>query len=82
MSAKQTNFPLFYRNTGGLYWKIFTDYSPKFKKNGEVTVSSRETKLYFNTDNDLKISLALFGQIYIGGGIQPILMAEIIILLI
>ena len=60
VSAKQTNFPLFYRNTGGLYWKIFTDYSPKFKKNGEVTVSSRETKLYFNTDNDLKISLALF----------------------
>lgn len=60
VSAKQTNFALFYRNTGGLYWKIFTDYSPNFKKNGEVTVSSRETKLYFNNDNDLKISLALF----------------------
>lgn len=60
VSAKHSNFALYYRNTGGLYWKIFTDYSPKFKKNGEVSVSSRETKLYFNTDNDLKISLALF----------------------
>ncbi len=60
IAAKQTKHAIYYRNTGGLYWKIFTDYSPKFKKNGEVSVSSRETKLFFNSDNDLKISLALF----------------------
>lgn len=60
ISATPTNFKLFYRNTGGLYWKIFTDFSPHFKKNGVLGESSRETKLYFKNKSDLKVALALF----------------------
>ena len=36
---------VFYRTTGGLYWKIFTDFSPKFIVNGKLDSSSRETTL-------------------------------------
>ena len=36
---------IFYRTTGGLYWKIFTDFSPEFLVNGELGSSSRETTM-------------------------------------
>jgi Eco57I restriction-modification methylase len=60
VSSKKTNHKLYYRTTGGLYWKIFTDFSPYFKRNGELTNSSRETKLYFKSKEYLQICLALF----------------------
>ena len=34
---------IYYRTTGGLYWKVFTDFAPKFKVNGKAGSSSRET---------------------------------------
>ena len=34
---------IYCRTTGGLYWKIFTDFSPKFRLNGRKGHSSRET---------------------------------------
>jgi hypothetical protein len=34
---------VFYRTTGGLYWKVFTDFSPGFRLNGKAGHSSRET---------------------------------------
>ena len=37
---------IYYRTTGGLYWKVFTDFSPYFKCNGLPGHSSRET--YFS----------------------------------
>jgi hypothetical protein len=36
---------VYYRTTGGLYWKVFTDFAPKFFVNGTPGSSSRETKL-------------------------------------
>ncbi len=36
---------IFYRTTGGLYWKIFTDFPPDFTVGGELGSSSRETTL-------------------------------------
>ncbi len=36
---------VFYRTTGGLYWKVFTDFPPKFYVNGKAGSSSRETTL-------------------------------------
>lgn len=36
---------IYYRTTGGLYWKVFTDFAPSFKCNGKVGHSSRETTL-------------------------------------
>jgi hypothetical protein len=34
---------VYYRTTGGLYWKVFTDFAPAFMVNGKPGHSSRET---------------------------------------
>lgn len=34
---------VFYRTTGGLYWKVFTDFAPAFKVNEKNSHSTRET---------------------------------------
>lgn len=34
---------IYYRTTGGLYWKVFTDFAPSFRLNGVPGHSSRET---------------------------------------
>ncbi len=34
---------IYYRSTGGLYWKVFTDFAPAFNVKGEAGHSSRET---------------------------------------
>jgi hypothetical protein len=38
-----SNQRVYYRTTGGLYWKVFTDFAPAFKLNGKYGHSSRET---------------------------------------
>jgi hypothetical protein len=43
--GKEVN--LFYRNTGGLYWRIFTDFQPFFSLNGHRMNSSTESTLKF-----------------------------------
>jgi len=40
--GKSNNF-IYYRTTGGLYWKVFTDFAPSFKCDGKPGHSSRET---------------------------------------
>lgn len=59
VSPSKTKHKLYYRNTGGLYWKIFTNFQPEFYRNGERTNSSRETHLCFQNENLLFISLSL-----------------------
>ena len=39
----KTDHRIFYRTTGGLYWKVFTDFAPAFRVNGQQGSSSRET---------------------------------------
>jgi len=39
----RSNHRIFYRTTGGLYWKVFTDFAPAFRLNGKPGQSSRET---------------------------------------
>jgi len=34
---------IYYRTTGGLYWKVFTDFTPAFRINGKPGQSSRQT---------------------------------------
>lgn len=34
---------IYYRTTGGLYWKVFTDFPPAFRLNGKKGHSSRES---------------------------------------
>jgi hypothetical protein len=60
VSKNKNNHSVYYRNTGGLYWKIFTDFQPEFFKNGIKDSSSRETQIYFNSENDKTIALSLF----------------------
>ena len=59
VSSFATKYVLYYRRTGGLYWKIFTDFQPIVYQNGKKTFSSKEAILYFKNENDLKISIAL-----------------------
>ena len=39
----KSNHLVYYRTTGGLYWKVFTDFAPKFIRNGVLGSSTRET---------------------------------------
>ncbi len=41
--VSRSDHRIYYRTTGGLYWKVFTDFAPAFKVNGVAGSSSRET---------------------------------------
>lgn len=43
---------LYYRTTGGLYWKVFTNFAPMFYMNGNKGKSSRETHLNINSEKE------------------------------
>ena len=45
--VSKTNNRIYYRTTGGLYWKVFTNFAPAFNANGVSGSSSRET--HFST---------------------------------
>lgn len=52
----QSENRVYYRTTGGLYWKVFTNFSPKFYLNGKKGNSSRETSFSFiGSNNNLQI---------------------------
>lgn len=55
--------PIFYKSTGGLYWKVFTDFSPKYSLNGIDGISSRQVALYVNEKN-LYVLIALLSSDY------------------
>ena len=54
LSSRKTENILYYRNTGGVYWKIFTTYSPFYSCNGTIGCSSRQTTICFR-ENGLNI---------------------------
>ncbi|MBU4305713.1 MAG: Eco57I restriction-modification methylase domain-containing protein, partial [Candidatus Omnitrophica bacterium] len=57
--------PIYYRTTGGLYWKVFTDFAPYFKLNGKKGSSSRETNFCVASANEAKAIIAcLSSDIY------------------
>ena len=53
---------IYYRTTGGLYWKVFTDFAPEFKCNGKRGHSSRETTMSVGQANHIKPSIALLSS--------------------
>lgn len=57
LKSKSKNI-LYYRNSGGRYWKIMTDFQPKFILNNVSSVSSRESYLYFSNRDELTNVLA------------------------
>ena len=54
----RTDHRIFYRTTGGLYWKVFTDFAPAFSVNGRITSSSRETSFSVQHRNQVKPLIA------------------------
>ena len=44
-----SEYRVYYRTDGGLYWKVFTDFAPAFRLNGKPGHSSRET--WFTVSN-------------------------------
>ena len=61
-SRTKTNIYLYYRNSGGRYWKIITDFQPVFYLNSIKGISSRESYLFFNDIQTLKIVVALLNS--------------------
>jgi cell fate (sporulation/competence/biofilm development) regulator YlbF (YheA/YmcA/DUF963 family) len=61
-SPIKTPHVLFYRNTGGLYWRIMTDFPPFFARNGVRSQSSTESTLFFQSGDALALSLALLNS--------------------
>ena len=48
---KNSAHKIFYRIGGGRYWKIFTNFQPRFVLEGKKSVSSRENYLYLSSEN-------------------------------
>jgi len=48
---------VYYRTDGGLYWKVFTDFSPAFQINDKAGHSTRET--WFTLENEGMIPIAI-----------------------
>ncbi|HGJ64443.1 TPA: SAM-dependent methyltransferase [bacterium] len=61
-SRSKTNNILYYRNSGGRYWKIITDFQPAFFIDNKKSISSRESYLYFADDNALKNAVSIFNS--------------------
>lgn len=62
ISDSKTKHFIYYRTTGGLYWKIITDFQPKFYKDGTRTESSRENHLFFLNEEYKQLALAIYNS--------------------
>ena len=54
--------PVYYKSTGGLYWKVFTNFAPKFYCNGIEGKSSRETTMDLSSKNVAICAVAIFSS--------------------
>ena len=52
----------YYKNSGGRYWKFMATFKPLFYLNGIKSSSSRETHLYFESLNKLKVFTSVFNS--------------------
>ncbi|MBU3913897.1 MAG: SAM-dependent methyltransferase, partial [Nanoarchaeota archaeon] len=53
---------VYYRTTGGLYWKVFTDFAPAFMCNGKPGHSSRETSFALAKAASIKPAIAVLSS--------------------
>lgn len=58
----ESKHKIFYRIGGGRYWKVFTDFSPKFVLNGAKTTSSRENHLFSKSDDEKKAIISVLSS--------------------
>jgi len=56
------NYPIYYRTTGGLYWKVFTDFPPAFVIDGKKDHSTRETHFSVEKKDYVKPIIALLSS--------------------
>lgn len=56
--APHNRNPVYYRTTGGLYWKVFTDFPPSFVVNGKAGHSTRETRLNLQSQDVIHTIIA------------------------
>lgn len=59
---KESPHKIFYRIGGGRYWKVFTDFRPKFILNGEESISSRENYLYAKSEIEKKAIISILSS--------------------
>ena len=59
---RKTDHRIFYRTTGGLYWKVFTDFAPAFSVNGQMGSSSRETSFSVQSREQMQPLIALLSS--------------------
>lgn len=61
----KTKAKVYYRTTGGLYWKVFTNFAPRFSLNGKSGSSSRETSFSVNGKyTDIQIVALLSSNVF------------------
>ena len=53
---------VYYRTTGGLYWKVFTDFAPAFTINGVSGKSSRETNFVLSEKSHTRPVVAILSS--------------------
>ena len=53
---------VYYRTTGGLYWKVFTNFAPAFYVNGVAGSSSRETRFTLTNAQHVKPAVAVLSS--------------------
>ena len=58
----RSNNLIYYRTTGGLYWKVFTDFAPVFYINGVAGSSSRETHFSLVEQKHMKAAIAVLSS--------------------
>ena len=58
----RSEYNVYYRTDGGLYWKVFTDFPPRFSVNGVVGSSSRETKFSLARKGHEKSAVAILSS--------------------
>ena len=57
-----SEYTVYYRTTGGLYWKVFTDFPPRFSVNGVAGNSSRETNFSLTHKGYEKSAVAILSS--------------------
>ena len=60
--VEATQHKVFYRNTGGRYWKVFTNFPPAFSLNGVAQSSSRETTFALKSANHVMSAVGVLSS--------------------
>lgn len=61
-SRRTSDHVFYYKNSGGRYWKFMATFKPLFYLNGAKSSSSRETHLYFDTDQELSVFTSILNS--------------------